>query len=65
MTSLGMMSVAAGRNELYPKSVHQVIPKVRLLGDGACHGLVVGVEVRIIVDFQRQRAERCSQLRGK
>lgn len=38
---------------------------MRLFGDVACHGLVVGVEVRIIVDLQRQRAERCRQLRGK
>lgn len=36
--------------------------EVRLLGGVAGHGLVVGVEVRVIVNLQRQRAESRSQL---
>lgn len=36
---------------------------MRLLGGAAGHGLVVGVEVRVIVNLQRQRAESRSQLR--
>lgn len=60
MTSLEMVLVAAEETNCILESVHEVIPEVRLLGDVACHGLVVGVEVRIIVNFQRQRAERCS-----
>lgn len=65
MTSLEMMSAAVQGINCDLKQYHQVIPEVRLFGDVACHGLVVSVEVRIIVDLQRRRAERCSQLGGK
>lgn len=42
--------------------VHGHIPKVRFLGSDALHGLVVRVEVRVIVDLQRDRAESRGQL---
>ncbi len=38
------------------------IPKVSLLGGGALHGLVVGMEVRVIVNLERQRVERRGDL---